>query len=293
MSGTPSIPTASMMNGRQHPTPTPYGAQFAAPTNRVPAPSPVPSLARSNSYVSQTLNETHRHHMPQSPHASFPQPSYPHQSTQLLPQHSTPSHTSYDHHRTNPSNARSSLPLSGTNTYNPPRPIEVFHLTDSVNNAIPLDIRSQFQRDEYGHVLFFTAPPLDASRIPESVANLGHSVRYLAKKARNQEERERKIKEREEQRVIEAENARKRAREEEGAQQQSFKKLRTEALDLLNKKLEAGTKLYYQGLYGDQWQTAQQEDAKRLQSIQEAERVKNETIKKHEEEREAARYVKF
>lgn len=290
MPGTPSIPPTSTINNRQHQTPATYGQQFAAPTNRVSAPSPAPSLARSNSYASQNLNETHRHHMPHSPHTSFSQASYPHQSTQLLPQHSTtPAHSSYDQHRSTTS--RSAVAASTSNTYNMPRPIEVYYLPDNANNAIPQDIREQFQRDEFGRVLFFTAPPLDVSRIPESVAKLGHSLKYLAKKARTKDELEQKRKERDEKLAIEAETSQKRAREDEQIQQESSKKLRQQAMVILSKNIDAGTQAIYEGLYADQWETAKQAEEARLLSMQEAEKIKAGTIKKHEQEREAARKV--
>jgi chromatin structure-remodeling complex subunit RSC1/2 len=80
--------------------------------------------------------------------------------------------------------------------YNPnaPRPVEVFHLSDVANAAIPEDIRKQFHCDDNGHVLFFSAPPVDY--IPSSTQKLGHSLKYLAAKEERQikvEERKRKL----------------------------------------------------------------------------------------------------
>jgi chromatin structure-remodeling complex subunit RSC1/2 len=80
--------------------------------------------------------------------------------------------------------------------YNPnaPRPVEVFHLSDAANAAIPEDIRHQFHCDDQGRVLFFSAPPVDY--IPPSTQNLGHSLKYLAAKEEHQkkvEERKRKL----------------------------------------------------------------------------------------------------
>ncbi|KAI9816942.1 MAG: hypothetical protein M1826_001714 [Phylliscum demangeonii] len=72
--------------------------------------------------------------------------------------------------------------------YQPPKPVEVYHLTESVNNAVPADIRAQFQCDDRGRVLFFTAPPLDpveAGWVSLSPP-LQHSARYLAEKARRE-----------------------------------------------------------------------------------------------------------
>jgi chromatin structure-remodeling complex subunit RSC1/2 len=80
--------------------------------------------------------------------------------------------------------------------YNPnaPRPVEVFHLSDIANAAIPEDIRKQFHCDDHGRVLFFSAPPVDY--IPPSTQKLGHSLKYLAAKEEHQikvEERKRKL----------------------------------------------------------------------------------------------------
>lgn len=73
---------------------------------------------------------------------------------------------------------------------NAPRPVEVFHLGDAANAAIPEDIRQQFHCDDHGRVLFFSAPPVDF--VPPSTQKLGHSLKYLATK----EERQKKVEER-------------------------------------------------------------------------------------------------
>jgi hypothetical protein len=65
--------------------------------------------------------------------------------------------------------------------------VEVYHLSDSANASIPTDIRAQFHRDEHDRILFFTAPPMDASLIPESTKTFGHSIPYLAAKARERD----------------------------------------------------------------------------------------------------------
>jgi chromatin structure-remodeling complex subunit RSC1/2 len=80
--------------------------------------------------------------------------------------------------------------------YNPnaPRPVEVFHLSDAANAAIPEDIRHQFHCDDQGRVLFFSTPPVDF--IPPSNPKLGHSLKYLATKEEHQKkvaERKRKL----------------------------------------------------------------------------------------------------
>lgn len=89
---------------------------------------------------------------------------------------------------------------ANANVYNPPRPIEVYTLRDEVDMQIPPEVRSQYQTDEKGHVLFFTAPPLNRSHpgVAEENATLGHSVRYLADLHEVRAEREKKRKERDE-----------------------------------------------------------------------------------------------
>ena len=67
--------------------------------------------------------------------------------------------------------------------YNAPRPIEVWHLPDPANASIPEDIRKQFQCDEHGRVLFFTAPPLAT----EEKTKLAHTAKYLAYKVKHEE----------------------------------------------------------------------------------------------------------
>lgn len=84
--------------------------------------------------------------------------------------------------------------------YNVPRAPEVYTLAANLDAAIPDEVREQFQRDENGRVLFFTAPPLnrDTGGVAEQYAGLGHSVRHLASIKQLREERARKRKERDE-----------------------------------------------------------------------------------------------
>lgn len=68
-------------------------------------------------------------------------------------------------------------------SYRDPPPIEVYVLPDQANLSIPHEVREQYQRDEYGRVLFFTVPPVS---VDDNKALRGHSVRYLAEKARRE-----------------------------------------------------------------------------------------------------------
>lgn len=86
------------------------------------------------------------------------------------------------------------------NIYNPPRPPEVYTLPDVVNEAFPEGVRQQFQCDESGRVLFFTAPPLDRAHkgLSSDSAGLGHSAKYLTGREEWLAERDRKRKLRDE-----------------------------------------------------------------------------------------------
>jgi chromatin structure-remodeling complex subunit RSC1/2 len=84
--------------------------------------------------------------------------------------------------------------------YNPPRPPEVYTLSDSVNDAIPAVFRERFQSDESGRVFFFTAPPQDRIHhgLSAESGGLGHSARFLAGREQWLLNREKKRKERDE-----------------------------------------------------------------------------------------------
>ena len=96
---------------------------------------------------------------------------------------------------------------ASSNAYNPPRPPEVFTIADDeINRSIPEQVRNQFQRDETGRVLFFTAPPgqLENNGLTKRGAALGHTSRYLDGLDEWRAERERKRKERDERLTEEA-----------------------------------------------------------------------------------------
>ncbi|KAL7929395.1 hypothetical protein V8C35DRAFT_196128 [Trichoderma chlorosporum] len=86
------------------------------------------------------------------------------------------------------------------NMYNPPRPPEVYTLPDNINETLPEAVRREFQHDESGRVLFFSAAPLDrsCSGLSPLSSGLGHSAKYLAGRSQWLAERETKRKERDE-----------------------------------------------------------------------------------------------
>lgn len=89
-------------------------------------------------------------------------------------------------------------PSYQSNVYNPPRPPEVYTLSESVNEALEPSVRTQFQHDNFGRVLFFTAPPLDRAchRVSSGRAALAHSLRYRAGMEEWRRQRERKRRQR-------------------------------------------------------------------------------------------------
>jgi chromatin structure-remodeling complex subunit RSC1/2 len=143
--------------------------QYASQT--APSPAPRPPSVTPASYAPQT---------PQAQPATVPRPAA------AAPQYQQPSTPSI------PPNPSTYAPKTTTANYRDPPPIEVYVLPDQANLSIPGEIRAQYQRDEYGRVLFFTAPPL-APATPDAGLN-GHSIRYLAEKARRRELLEKKRK---------------------------------------------------------------------------------------------------
>lgn len=151
----------------------------------------------------------------------------------------------------------------------------MYHLSDSANASIPEDIREQFQRDEQGHVLFFTAPPLDVLPPTKPGAALGHTARYLAKKLR------RKV-------------ALKEKRKAEGLPEngeESVKKkprhgdadplliaqvgeMRDKAIEIWVKQMERSTEKIYQDIYGDQWEEGMKYEQEKLAGEQRERRLK-------------------
>ena len=231
-----------------HPTPTnghsapAYAPQYTPRPSATPVPVP--------QYGAHTFQATHApapQMPPQAPpfqahppHQAHPNPTYngfqqqytptpvpmPPQPHHVPPPQMTNPIVPYDpSQRLAPSPARGSavpVPSPNThvqaNTYNPPRPVEVYKLDEATNASIPADVREQFLRDEAGNVLFFTQPPLDRLHrgVSKEHANLGHSVRYLADRARQVQDRAAKRKARDELRRVEEEK--RRAAEQESAQ---------------------------------------------------------------------------
>lgn len=173
----------------------------------IPAPSPVPQRPISQNNYPATPQ--HSQPLPPRPTPAH-QPSYP-------PSHNLPAQYAPRPHI----------------NYRDPPPIEVYTLPDAANLSIPAEVREQYQRDEMGRVLFFTTPPVG---VEKEIGTRGHSVRYLAKKARQQELISKKRKERETA-ALETERSAKKPRGDEDAVGNRIEGLKVKALDVLDKQL--------------------------------------------------------
>lgn len=164
----------------------------------------------------------------------------------------------------------SSATTTGSNAYNPPRPVEVYHLSDVANASIPISIREQFHRDEQGRILFFTAPPLDVSPVPEATKKqLGHSLKYLAAKAREKREKKPLV-------VDDKENGPSKhdIKHTVDAQEEVTKRLKLQVTEVLGEQIQAGTESLYRDLYGEDWHTMYEHDQERLKIVQAQEAAK-------------------
>lgn len=139
------------------------------------------------------------------------QPGYPAAYTPGLHQQMGNSAPLYDQRAAIPQ-ARAAVPNAygnatpQGNAYVPPRPVEVYTLQDhTINEAIPEPVRQQFQTDEAGRPLFFTAPPLERPHkgLAPEFARLGHSLSYLRDKKGWIERRRKLIRDRQARRVLE------------------------------------------------------------------------------------------
>ncbi|KAL1602795.1 hypothetical protein SLS60_006216 [Paraconiothyrium brasiliense] len=266
---TPTIPTPQM-NGygdtrQQYP--------LAAAPSPSPMPAPTPQLPHMASAYSAAPQTYHTHSQSPAPLSYQPAPqstgyqaitpSLPLSTPQppaAIPQYATP--------RPAPSYQQPVMqqPPGG---YRAPQPVEVYVLPDHANASIPADVRDQFQRDEQGRVLFFTAPPAnDPGFVKEDGQALGHSARYIAMRAKRDAQRAAKRKA-DEAGATERVEAAKKAREKaEEKLQKDVAALRVKAIDALGDQLALATKSELQTLLGNENAGALAKSLDRLVEIQ-------------------------
>lgn len=168
-------------------------------------------------------------YQPITPHVPFtPQPTAPMQSFQ------TP--------RPTPGYQQPYLQQMPPN-YKAPQPVEVYVMADHANNSIPPEIREQFQCDEKGRVLFFTAPPLNIEEpLTKDGRALGHSARYLAAKAKKEAMKAAKRKAGDANVDAQMSAAKKAKADEEEKFKKAVSALGTKALRALEEQLASATK---------------------------------------------------
>lgn len=149
-------------------------------------------------------------------------------------------------------------------------------------------MRSQFQCDENGHLLFFTTPPAAS----EPSVRLGHTAKYLAYKSKREEMLREKRKAETLNSGTEGE-ARKRAKSEELILRERIKEqARVKALEVMEDALADATVAEFRAVYGEGWREAMERELQELERKQgEAEKLREERERVEDEwkvrEREA------
>lgn len=270
---------------------------------RPSASNPSPSHGAQSSYTPAPLPQ---HHQNSASPAPVSQPQYGHQSTTSYSQvpHSSISssqHSSHlDHYSTpqsrysQPSAVHRSAAIPGVSSGQ--RPYEVFHLSSSANASIPEDIREQFQRDDQGHVLFFTAPPLDVLPPVKEGSALGHTARYLAEKLRRNItlKEQRKASGLPEEPEEDVEPPRKKPKlSTDPAVLSKVPELRDRALRIWIEQVEQGTETIYKNLYGEHWEEGMKYEQERLAKGREEARAKNEVLEERDRKKKESRKVQL
>lgn len=183
-------------------------------------------------------------------------------------------------------------------SYTGPPPIEAYTLPTAANLSIPPEIRRQFQQDEYGNILFFTAPPVYRAQIiaadptPRNSDKLvGHSIGYSATKIRSAETVAQRRKEHEAAKAAARVEKRKRQVEEEAEASAQLERLKKRAFEVLENQLAGAVRGDMEALYGDKWSEMIDGDMQRLSEAQREEQRKYEDIERHRREAAAKKIV--
>ncbi|KAF2400080.1 Bromodomain-containing protein [Trichodelitschia bisporula] len=220
--------------------------QAASPAPIHPAPTPGFTPAHASHYHGHSASPAPLQPMP-------PTPFTPHQQP-FAPQPIAPTPMAHIQPTPAPGYGPTSTPMTGIpmrQAHKAPTPVEVYHLPDQANASIPPEIRQQFQTDDQGRVLFFTAPPRPP---PQMVTirgtRLAHTPKYLAWRAEKEIEArkagEKRKAEEEEQRVQPPPAKKARFEEEPQPEQPQPEPQTKEELEQLARKHFA--KLYVEGI---------------------------------------------
>ncbi|KAH0558393.1 hypothetical protein GP486_004946, partial [Trichoglossum hirsutum] len=262
------------MSSQGPPTQQGYNHQYTpqySQQSASPAPAFQPSPQPNASFATQTP-----HSSGYSQGQTAPQPS----------QYTTPHHN-YGYYQ--PTVSRTGV--STANAYNPPRPIEVYQLSDTANHSIPEDIREKFHRDEHGRILFFTAPPLDPLPPVKVGDAVGHSVRYLARKQKHIEAMKLKRKHDREAYEAQAEMRKRAKKEEEDELAAQLSQLSERAVSMLEQQLVDGTLRMYRRLYGEKWKEGMKLELDALEKAQDRESARLTEIERAGRKRKEKEFV--
>ncbi|KAL8873801.1 MAG: hypothetical protein Q9174_000787 [Haloplaca sp. 1 TL-2023] len=284
------------------PTPSPPPQPPAPPPRQIPTVPKydTPSYRRTSDMDSRMTNnvdatatppvsyanQNHVHHQQQSSQFSqksaSPAPIQYNQyashgsSNYAQTQHHGSASSAYNASQTDPRYPQIPAPyrtVPGATT-NPVRPHEIFRLSEQANAQIPEEVRKNYQQDEQGNVLFFTAPPVDILPPTKEGSAMGHTARYLAEKLRRKMALEEKRKAEGLPEDYEEPKPKKVKQEIDGATSRQIKSLKDKALRMLIDQMQEGTDALYKDLYGSQWQEgAAFETARRVERQAEAARV--------------------
>ena len=169
--------------------------------------------------------------------------------------------------------------------YNAPRPSEVYHLPESANAAIPLDIREQFQRDDKGNILFFTTPPIDVLPPVNEGSAVGHTAKYLANKIRRKMALKEQRKAAGLPEIEEAPVTKKVKITSIAPAQQTVEDLRDKGLKLLINQMNQGTEQIYRDIYGLQWEEGMKYEQEKLMIAQDEAGSRREELEASERRR--------
>ena len=133
-------------------------------------------------------------------------------------------------------------------------------------------------------MIFFTAPPLDVNPVPEQTQSLGHSLHYLADKARHRDEDEKKRKARTVQLETAATERLKRMKANDDDQKQWIFDQQMNALKNWTEDMDKGTDELYKQLHGNNWKQMRELDQNSLAIQQEEAFIKQKELEKFQSE---------
>ncbi|PYI21170.1 RSC complex subunit [Aspergillus japonicus CBS 114.51] len=241
----------------------------AIPPNRS-SPAPGPPMAFSQPQIPPT--QPSQHGLPRSSSGFVPHTPHPsaYQAPVVSHHFSAAQSTPYMPYQGN------RLHGSTVTTFNPnaPRPIEVFHLSDTANAAIPANVREQFHCDDQGRILFFSTPPLDI--ISSYQQKLGHSLKYLAAKEERRRLVETKKRKGTQDQVGQALIVKRRRADEKVALATQVEMLTVKAWDTMTSQIVAGTDKLYDILYQNEGASVRRAEIKAREQRRIADRVSQE-----------------